>query len=159
MNPIINKKTCRHWLKEKLSTVALKTSFLAKQMMWICFTKSFVIGPHFFSNNVNADSNCGMIESFVFPKLKEKGQLSRTTFQQGEASPHTAPKTQTCSVTLSYWHHFQRKRILLASILPRFVTSGLCVLGVPQVKYLRQEFFEPGIIAARFAVHNGRNST
>ena len=93
MNPIINKQNCRHWLKEKPSPVALKTPFPAKQMVWIGFTKSFVIGPHFFSTNVNADSYCEMIESFVLPKLKEKRKLSRTIFQQDGARPHTAHKT------------------------------------------------------------------
>lgn len=93
MNPIINKQNCRHWLKEKPSPVAFKTSFPAKQMVWIGFTKSFVIGPYFFPTNVNADSYCEMIESFVLPKLKEKRKLSRTIFQQDGARPHTAEKT------------------------------------------------------------------
>ena len=93
MNPIINKQNCRHWSKVKPSPVAFKTSFPAKQMVWIGFTKSFIIGPYFFSKNVNADSYCEMIESFVLPKLKENRKLSHTIFQQDGARPHTANKT------------------------------------------------------------------
>ena len=94
LNPIENKQNCRIWDKNKpLPAVFKKTDFPQKQMVWIGFTKNFVIGPYFFETTVCSDTYCEMLNDFVIPQLKARRKLSSTIFQQDGARPHTAKQT------------------------------------------------------------------
>ena len=94
LNPTLNMQNCRIWREDKpLPAVCKETDFPQKQMVWIGFTNTFVIGPYFFETTVSSDTYCKLLIDYVIPQLKARHKFSSSIFQQDGARPHTARQT------------------------------------------------------------------
>ena len=62
----------------------------SKVTVWCAMSKYGLIGPYFFSDNVNAVQYLEMLNNFFIPSLKQLRKFSGAYFQQDGAPPHFA---------------------------------------------------------------------
>ena len=77
------------WGLEYPHATVTKQNSTEKVMVWCTSTSDGIIGPYFFTGNVNGEIYLEMLRTYYIPALKKKKvDFSKTFFQQDGATVH-----------------------------------------------------------------------
>lgn len=89
---VISPHNCRWWSKTKPNFMQIKPIYSQKLIVWCAIHRHGVIGPYFFSRDVDGHSYLNMLKEFVIPELQRLGLLHQCLFQQdGSPNHYTKP--------------------------------------------------------------------
>jgi transposase len=89
LSGFVNSQNTRIWGLEQPHATVTKQNSKKKVMVWCAITSDGIIGPYFFTGNVNAEIYLEMLRTYYIPELKKKKvDCSKNFFQQDGATVH-----------------------------------------------------------------------
>lgn len=88
INGAVNRHNCRYWSQEPPEELHETPLHSPKVVVWCAFWSGGVIGPFFFSGNVDGDSYLAMLKDYFIPEIEDYDEYDEVFFMQDGAPPH-----------------------------------------------------------------------
>ena len=92
----VNRQNSSHWGTSNPQWLVEKSLNSPRVMVWAAVGEAGVIGPIFFTGNVDAESYLKLLEEEFFPVFSGYRNQSKLVFQQDGAPPHWAKRVRDC---------------------------------------------------------------
>ena len=84
----ISPHNCRWWSKTKPNFTQTKPIYSQKIIVWCAMYRHGIIGPYFFTQDVDGPGYLTMLKEFAIPEMQELGILHQCLFQQDGCPIH-----------------------------------------------------------------------